>query len=330
MNKMTGFFATVLIGFTLILASTPDAEAKRFGSSRSFGGKSSYSSPYKKSATSTSSAPRSASQQQAYNKNQTARQGMSRRGGLMGMLGGLALGGLLGSLFFGGAFENFNFMDILVFGGIAFLLYRLFAAKAGAGRQPAYSRDSYSSQQNDEQYKAKSFESSTQQRSSGFDTDILFNKDKASNLSANTVEPLQQNSDQHDAGFEDQEIPAGFDEADFLAGATGAYKDLQRAWDAKDLAEIRGLTTDKVFAEIQDQIKATAGFNQTDVLKVDAELLSIRKIGSDLEAVVLFDAIIREEAREQAEQVREVWHFIKSKNSLQPKWYLDGVQQLEE
>jgi len=53
----------------------------------------------------------------------------------MGMLGGLALGGLLGSLFFCGAFENINFMDILVFGGIAFLLYKLFAARKGAAQR---------------------------------------------------------------------------------------------------------------------------------------------------------------------------------------------------
>jgi len=330
MKKITGFFATVLISFTLIIASTPDAEARRFGSSRSFGGKSSYSSPFKRSSTSKSSATRSASQQQAYNKNQTARQGMSRRGGLMGMLGGLALGGLLGSLFFGGAFENFNFMDILVFAGIAYLLYRLFAAKAGATRQPAYSRDSYSSQQNHNQYKAKPFENSTQQRSSGFDTDILFNKEKKSSFSSSATESSQHTDDQYDASFEEDVIPAGFDEKDFLAGATGAYKDLQKAWDKRDLAEIRGLTTDKVFAEIQHQLQQSSETNHTEVLKADAELLSIREVGSDLEAVVLFDSIIREDASVQAEQVREVWHFIKSKKSLQPKWYLDGIQQLEQ
>ena len=131
MNKMTGIFATVLMSCLLILGSIPDAEAKRFGGARSFGGKSSYNSPFKRS-TASKPAARSASQQKAYNQNQTARQGMSRRGGLMGMLGGLALGGLLGSLFFGGAFENFNFMDILIFGGIASLLYKMFAAKAKA------------------------------------------------------------------------------------------------------------------------------------------------------------------------------------------------------
>ncbi len=60
------------------------------------------------------------------------------------MLGGLALGGLLGALFFGGAFENLNFLDIAIFALIGFLLYRLFAARArramshaGGGSQPA-------------------------------------------------------------------------------------------------------------------------------------------------------------------------------------------------
>jgi len=320
-KNYTGLLVTLLIGFTLTLAGIPDAEAKRFGGARSFGGKSSYGSPYRRS---TSSKPtRSASQQKAYNQNQTARQGMSRRGGLMGMLGGLALGGLLGSMFFGGAFENFNFMDILVFGGIAYLLFKLFAAKANSRRQSAYS-----SQQNDysassSQYKPQPFSTTSQQRSAGFDTDVLFDKNKKQDF----------NSDTHsndDADFEADVVPENFDEADFLAGAKGAFKDLQTAWDKRDLAEIRGLTTDKVFAEIQSQLNSTAEINQTDVLKVDAELLSIREIGSELEAVVLFDSIIREDVIGQPEQVTEVWHFIKSKNSIQPKWYLDGIQQLEE
>ena len=103
---------------------------------------------------------------------------------------------------------------------------------------------------------------------------------------------------------------------------------LQEAWDKRDLAQIRGLTTDKVFAEIQDQLRASNGNNQTDVLKVNAELLEVREDGSELEATVLFDCILREDGGE-TEQVREVWHFIKPVNSKQTKWYLDGIQQLE-
>lgn len=321
MKKYTGLLATLIIAISLSVAGIPDAEAKRFGGARSFGGKSSYSSPFRRS--STNKATRSASQQKAYNQNQTARQSMSRRGGLMGMLGGLALGGLLGSMFFGGAFEGMNFMDILVFGGIAYLLFKLFAAKSGARRQPAYNYQQ--SKPDNSQYKPQAFDASSQRNSSGFDTDILFNKDKKQSASAAEVDNFS-----NDAEFEEDIVPAGFDEADFLAGAEGAFKDLQKAWDHRDLAEIRGLTTDKVFAEIQDQLNESTETNQTDVLKVDSEMLSIREIGNELEAVVLFDAIIREQRDEQAEQVREVWHFIKSKNSIQPKWYLDGIQQLEQ
>ncbi len=326
MKNITVFLATIMMSITLVMGGISEAEAKRFGGRGSFGGKSSFSSPYRRS---TSSKPtRSASQQKAYNQNQTARQNMSRRGGLMGMLGGLALGGLLGSLFFGGAFEGFNFMDILIFGGIAYLLYRIFTARAGNRQQPAYNRSSYGSVDQDEYTSGSDrqspFSSASKQSSAGFDTDYLFNKDKKQSTDFNAAD------EQDDAGFNDDVMPAGFDEADFLAGATGAFKDLQKAWDKRDLAEIRGLTTDKVFAEIQNQLQNSIEHNHTDVLKVDAELLSIREIGSELEAVVLFDTIIREDVNTQAEQVREVWHFIKSRNSLQPKWYLDGIQQLEQ
>lgn len=314
MNKTIGLLATLVIGISLSLGGISDAEAKRFGGARSFGSKSTYSSPYKRSSTSST---RTASQQQAYTQNQAARQSMAKRGGLMGMLGGLALGGLLGAMFFGGAFEGLNFMDMIIFGGIAYLLYKMFAAKAGQAQQPAYQRSqsSYSSMQDDK----------PQNQSAGFDTDMLFKKDKSA-FSGETMQAQEQ-----DADFSDPvEMPADFDQSAFLSGAKIAFKNLQDAWDKKDLAEIRGLTTDKVFVEIQEQIKATEGENHTQVLKLDAELLEVREIGNELEAVVLFDSIMREEVDTQAEQVREVWHFIKPKNSVQPKWYLDGIQQLEQ
>ncbi|MDD1622346.1 MAG: 39S ribosomal protein L45 [Methylococcaceae bacterium] len=316
MNKKIGLLATLFIALALMLASVHEAQAKRMGGGKSFGSKPSYSAPYQRSTSPNPAAQpvRSASQQQAASQNQTARQGWANRGGLMGMLGGLALGGLLGSLFFGGAFENFNFMDILVFAGIAYLLYRLFAAKTARQSQPlgnAYGRNSY------QETGSASVEGRNEQAPSspaGFNTDVLFNKDK---------QAVNQ-----DAGIAAANIPAGFDQHAFLAGAESAYRYLQSAWDSRDLAAIRGLTTDKVFAEIQDQLRASGAANKTEVLKLKSELLEVREIGSELEAVVLFDCMMREDDG-QAEQVREVWHFTKPVNSKQPKWFLDGIQQLE-
>lgn len=318
MNKTTGIIATLLIGLSLTLGGMSDAAAKRFGGGSSFGGKSSYSAPYQRSAT-PPSRPANQDQQQAAAPNQASKPGWANRSGLMGMLGGLALGGLLGSLFHGGGFQGINFMDILIFGGIAFLLYKLFAAKkAGAVQPPVYNRTA----DNGYQDTVSSYHEPqpTQAGPAGFDTDILFKKDKNTGVYAQAV--------QQDAGFVSAAIPKDFDQQAFLSGAKIAFANLQKAWDERDLAEIRGLTTDKVFAEIQDQLKASDTENRTEILKLEAELLEVREVGSELEAVVLFDSIMREDAGAQAEQVREVWHFIKPKVSIQPKWYLDGIQQL--
>ena len=316
MNRKIGILATLFLSLTLLMTGIQEAQAKRFGGGSSFGSRPSYSAPYKRSTTpgASSQPARSASQQQAANQNQAARQGLASRGGLMGMLGGLALGGLLGSLFFGGAFENFNFMDILVFAGIAFLVMRLFAARAKQkhpAANTAYGRNNYSEPDN-----ASDFDNAPQSGSnaSGFNTDLLFgNKTTANNAAAVGA---------------DFQIPADFDQAGFLAGAESAYRYLQASWDNADLAAIRGLTTDKVFAEIQDQLRASDTSNKTDVLKVNPELLEVREVGSELEAVVLFDCLLREDDGDTV-QVREVWHFIKSVNSKQTKWFLDGIQQLE-
>ena len=309
MNKYTSIITLFLIALSINLSAVSEADAKRFGGGSSFGGRSSYSAPYNRSAIPPT---RSANQQQATTQNQTTRQGMANRGGLMGMLGGLALGGLLGSLFFGGVFENFNFMDILVFGGIAFLLYKLFAAKTNANQRTAYHR-STTPYQEPENYDNKP---------AGFNTDILFKK---SNNPSSEQNP-QINTDANG----NIAIPAGFDQQAFLSGAKIAFTLLQKAWDNRDLAEIRGLSTDKVFAEIQAQIKASTSENHTDILKLEAELLEVREMGSDLEATVFFDSIMREDINAQTEQIKEIWHFVKPKNSLQPKWLLNGIQQLED
>jgi predicted lipid-binding transport protein (Tim44 family) len=235
----------------------------------------------------------------------------------MGMLGGLALGGLLGSLFFGGAFENLNLMDMLVFAGIAYLLFRLFTSR-NKQTQPvagnAYGRSNYNDKADQADYTSHPQTGSSP--AAGFNTDVMFgkgNQNPAINVSSQ--DRIEQ-------------VPSDFDQQSFLAGAESAFRYLQSSWDSRDLAAIRGLTTDKVFAEIQDQLRASTSDNKTEVLKLSSELLEVREAGNEIEAVVLFDSIMREDEGD-TEQVREVWHFIKPVNSKQTKWFLDGIQQLE-
>jgi len=325
MNKLLGLFFTLTLAVSLSLANISDAEAKRFGGARSFGSKSSFSKSYSRKA---SSPAKTASQKKATQQNQTARQSMSRRGGLMGMLGGLALGGLLGSLFFGGAFENFNFMDILIFGGIAYLLFKLFAAKASnQSPRPVFTQQNQTSRTKKDPLSTRSYQRNDEPNANstaGFNTDIFSNKSGDSKFTPSSV------NTEEDISQETLVLPKDFDEAAFLDGAKGAYKMLQSAWDNKDLSGIRGLTTDKVFSEIQSQLQASDEDNKTDILNIEAELLEFRELSTEMEATVLIDSLLREDADASATQVREVWTFIKPKNSLQSKWYLDGLQQLED
>lgn len=314
MKKSIQVLLGALISLSLTLAAVSDADARRLGGGRSFGSRPSYSQPYQRSDTTRQARPQQAPgyQSPAAQQNLAARSAMSRRGGLMGMLGGLALGGLLGAMLFGGAFEHLNLMDILVFGLIAFVLFKLFAARrrhaasqtaAGTG----YAADDLSSNH-------QPYERSTDRRpTAGFDTDLL--RGVGGGHGTTRAMPV---------------IPADFDTAAFLRGAKAAYEQMQAAWDAGDLAGLRVLTTDQAFAELQDQIKQRTNPDHTELLKIETELLDVRDTGADREAAVLFDVVLREAADQPPTQVREVWHFIRPRVSKQPTWYLDGIQQVED
>jgi predicted lipid-binding transport protein (Tim44 family) len=327
MARLSGYLFALLLGCTFSFMGIGDAEAARMGGGKSFGSKPSYNMPYKRS---NNAAPLSPSQPGAAQQhNQSVRDSLARRGGLMGMLGGLALGGLLGAMLFGGAFEHINFLDILLFGLIAFMLYRFFRARksSSVGREMAAEGSNYGLQGNqphaDDESRPYERQGNPGEsvRTAGFNTNLLFDKDSKTTAPPADVTP--------EPSSERGSIPANFDKAIFLQGAKAAYALLQSAWDEGDLAEIRGLTTDKVFAELQDQLRERKTENRTELLKVEAELLEVREAGPDMEASVVFDVILREEADERPAQVREIWHFVRSKSSKQPTWFLDGIQQME-
>jgi predicted lipid-binding transport protein (Tim44 family) len=316
MKKASGFLLSALIAFSLLSAGAGEAYAARLGGGKSFGSRPSYSAPYNRSGGFNQASP---AQQPGYQpsaatqQNQAARAAMGNRGGLMGMLGGLALGGLLGAMFFGGAFEGINFMDILLFAGIAFVLFKLFASRRQGGmEQPATGGPAYR-QPVDPDYGQAYPRSAAGPGRPGFNTDLLL---KRGGTAA--------------AGFKPAAAwPADFDAAGFLKGAKAAYAHLQQAWDQGDLAELRGLCTDKVFAELQEQIRQRQGENRTELVKVEAEILEVNDVGGDREVAVLFDVVLRESAGQPPAPVREVWHFTRSRASKQPTWFLDGIQQLD-
>jgi predicted lipid-binding transport protein (Tim44 family) len=316
MKSRSGLLFSTVLALFLILATLHDAEARRFGGGGNFGGRSNYSAPYQRSVQPPTRSANPSQQHQAGQQTPGAKPGWARPG-LTGFLGGLMMGGLLGSLFGGGGFHGVNFMDFLILGGLAFVLFKFLAARKSAQQpQPAFESNYQRNYQPDDTI--GNLNNGGANTNSGFNTDLLFDKNKQPPASNAGTEAAPGN------------IPPSFDEQGFLNGAKVAYQSLQKAWDTRDLADIRGLTTDKVFAEIQDQLKSSTEENHTDVLKLNAELLDVREIGNEIEAVVMFDAIMREDQDGQAGQVREVWHFVKPNNPAHTKWLLDGIQQLAE
>ncbi len=325
MKTFITLMLTILTGVSLTLVTINEADAKRMGGGRSFGGKSAFNSPYKGATPSRQmNTPATPAQQ----KNAQLRQSFSQRGGLMGMIGGLALGGLLGALLFGGAFENINFLDILMFGGLGFLGYRLFAARRrGASQEPvAQSGGDGVATAPDPMANAFRSRGAAASGQRNFDTDLLF-KNKPGSVGSFDAAKFQSTSL--------SERPEGFDEQAFLQGAEGAYRQLQNSWDQGDLTGIRRLTTEAVFKELEPQLQGRQGENRTEILQLHMELLGVEETEGQWQAAVLFDTRLREidennKAAQNPQWIKEVWHFTRSATSDKPTWYLDGIQQVEE
>jgi len=314
---MTGLLTAVL-GLALGLGGIQDAEAKRLGGGKSFGSRPAYSLPYQQRTTppATPSATRGAEPGAAAAQNAVQRQSLANRGGLMGMLGGLALGGLLGAMIFGGAFEGLNLFDVVLLVAVAGLLYYLFVVRRRRGPVPTPA-------------------------AAGYGALAGAGSDGAAGSPGGTVlrreATTTQEADTGPAGAgggapsgTSAALPPGFDSERFLEGARRAYRSLQDAWDRGDLGQMRALTSDDVFAELQEQLRARQGDNRTEVLRLDATLIEARDGGPELEASVLFEARLREVDAEHGadeHEVREVWHFVKPAGSREPTWLLDGIQQ---
>lgn len=230
-------------------------------------------------------------------------QSLPSQGELITLLDHLSETGLLGSLLFDRDFERFNLVDFL-FVGILALIYLLVNLFMTRNKNAIYFPEPYREEPDDE-------ESSS---------DIFLGKKQTS---THFLRPIFKSRQNHFKNFN------SLNEKNFLMGAKTAFKMLQTAWDKKDLAEIRHLTTDKVFINIQAQLKHSINKQQIDMLDVDSELLEVREIGDRLEATVLFDTKSQENIGAKSEQTREVWTFVKPRHSRETKWLLDGLKHLD-
>ena len=297
--------SAALIGVAMVV---PDAEAARVGGGRSVGSQRSVTStppssaPARQQQQMQQAAPaqtQSAAPAAARQPTATPATGLSR---WMPMLGGLALGGLLGAMLGGSGFGSMLMSWLLIAAvvfGVVLVVRMVMAKRAGAGQPMQYAAGG--------------------PQGAGY-----------ASLGNETVAapPPSQIS-----GFEAQaapvggSVPAGFDVAGFVRAAKLNFMKLQLANDSGNIEEIREFTTPDLFAELSKDIVARGGAKQqTDVVSLNADLLEVVTEGNQHWASVRFSGMIREHPAAAPESFEEVWNLAKPLDGS-TGWLLAGIQQ---
>lgn len=301
MFNMKTLFTLAVVALVTTVFIAPPAEAKRLGGGMSFGKSYKYSRPVQRQATPAQSARKPASAQQA-----AGSAGRTSRGGMMGMLGGLAAGGLLGALLFGGAFENINFFDILLLGGLAFGGMALFRAMR-RNASPARPREAAAGPAGYQPPPAP--EAQTRQSAgSGFQVPEIGSALQGEKLA---------------------EKPDWFDEHAFMAEAENHFMTLQKAWDSGDMSSIKEYVTPEFLAFISKERAALPAQQETKIIDLQSRLLDLLRDGDKVVAAILFQGYEQEPGRDP-EAFADIWHVEHPADDPNADWLLAGIRKLDE
>lgn len=119
----------------------------------------------------------------------------------------------------------------------------------------------------------------------------------------------------------------GAEEHALLGSARHQFLSLQAAWDAGDLDALRRLTTESMFAELAAALPTRGPApNRTDVLSLEAHLISHEAIGPIELASIEFSGVVRECDALGAVPFREVWMLAREPSEC--NWRLARQQAL--
>ncbi len=288
MTRLTLFGLIAVL--TLAVWPADQADARRFGGGLSFG-----------------SHHRSFSPGHARRPVQTApkaaQQANRPRSGFMGAIAGLAMGGLLGALLFGGAFEGINLFDILLIGGIIFAIMWWFRRQA---------------------------------------QQVTWQQQTATAPHGGAAVPEQNHAyvdTQQSAGGAGNTARArpDIDVGPFLNAARAIFVRMQTAWDKGDLDDIRRFCTPEVADHVARQMRESAGQrHETETVTLEAELVDSWLEEGREWAAVRFTAMMKERTltvddgallEESNTRVEEIWSFCHDPAGDDPTWFVTGITQ---
>ncbi len=289
MMRILTICCALMIGMT---ASIDYAEAKRFGGGGSFGKM--FSTPKR-----VAPAPKPVSPTKSTT-NQTGTTAKPKPG-MGGMLGGLLAGGILGAMFFGGAFDGIQMMDILIIGLIAFVLFRFLGRMKQPQQKPQYA----GGHQPDSQ--------PPQQR-------------QTADTGAGNFEPtpLMSNS----LAEAELELPAWFDKDAFMEGARQHFSGLQQAWNRNDLEQVREYCDADFFTMLEaEREKLGAAELDNEVVSVMAEVIGFAERSDRAELSINFYGWMREGTDAQTTEFNEIWHLTRDMAEAEADWFIVGIEQ---
>ncbi|NLJ12151.1 Tim44 domain-containing protein [Denitrificimonas caeni] len=274
-------FLTIAFALFLGLSFSIDADARRFGGGKSFGGGMKH---------------RQAQQQQkpAPQPNKQAPNAGAKpaMGGFGGMLMGMAAGGLLASMFMGEGFEGLKMMDMLIFGLIAFVIFKLIASRrrqmpqAATAGGPAMQREAHQPAQN------------------------IF----GSTASAAPA-PAVINA------------PAWFNESSFLQAAESHFNALQQHWDANEMELIAEFVTPEMLTFLSNERNSLGdGMQSTYIDDLSVQLDGVDQEGELTIATLTFHGVAKTSRFDQGEAFSESWRMERKEGENQP-WLIAGIRQ---
>jgi len=318
---MTKLVAFVIAAFALSLAASDvEASKKRFGGGNSVGQQ--RSAPAQREAATpakpaqglpSQAQPAQPAQAAPGKPAQPAQQGFMSKWG--GVLAGLGIGALLGSLFAGGLGSIGSLLIALLAGVAIFVVVRMLMARRAA---PAAAAAPGASPVEFSRVEPSMPETKPVVPPIGGGLNIPpIGSGVGSAQPAPAVEAPQA-----------PQLPPGFDKEPFLRVAKTSFIRLQAANDAGDLDDIRNFTTPEMFAELSMQVKERGAASQrNEVVSVEAELVEALVEGDYAVASVRFYGLIREDDARNPEPFDEVWHVRQDLRKRNAPWLIMGIQQ---
>lgn len=270
----------------MITVSVPDAEARRMGGGKSFGSTPSHQSqPAQRQQ-----APRD--QQAAPGRQAGAAAASSGASRWLGPLAGIAAGGLLASMLFGDGFEGLQLFDILIFGLIAFVLFKLFSRRT----QP---------------------QSQLQPAGAPMQREAVPQYHDHAATAANT---------QFRAPPAQIDAPAWFDAELFLRGAKEHFYTLQRHWRDGDTAGMAEYLDATLLAQLMQSREENPPTANGFVDDLDVRLDGITQAQGRTLVTVSFTGLDRDSAADPGHPFDESWALERADGEGQP-WVITGIRQ---